>query len=101
MWATIGMRVVLAFDEQAQGHDHLVLQVPTLPVSKRRPPPPTGRSDLGWIGEDPGLLMELSDRCVEVGLTRVDAAARQFPPAAEIRVIGVVGVKEQHLVLDV
>ena len=45
--------------------------------------------------------MKLSDRSVEVGLAYVDSAAGQFPPAAEVRVIGVVGVKEQHLVLGV
>ncbi|HEY2985635.1 MAG TPA: hypothetical protein VGJ38_15880 [Jatrophihabitantaceae bacterium] len=45
--------------------------------------------------------MKLSDRRVEVGLTGVDTAAGQFPPAAEIWVIGVVGVEEQHLVLGV
>ena len=42
------------------------------------------------------LLVKLPDGGVEVGLAGVDPPAGQFPPAAEVRVVGVVGVEEQH-----
>src|SRR5215470_18961980 len=72
-------------DEQAHRHDHLVLQVPCLPVPERRPAPPCGRPDLTARGHDPGLLAKFPDRGVEVDLARVYAVAGQFPPGPQFR----------------
>ena len=86
---------------QPHRHDHLVLQPSRSPMSKRRASPPRRWSDLRGRDDDAGLLAQLPDRRVEVGLTGVDPAAGQLPPRAKLGVVRVAGVEEQELVAGI
>ncbi len=67
-------------------------------MTKRCSTSPSRRPYLGTLYYDPSLLAQLPDRSVKVGFAGLDPAPGKFPPRAEIRVVGIVRVEQQHLV---